>query len=181
MKRIILDYWLLLILAGSIVGIDQWTKSLVRSNLALGEMYVPWQWLEPYARIVHWKNTGAAFGIFQGFGDVFTVLAIFVALLIIYYYPKISSEDWTLRLALGLQLGGALGNLIDRLTIGWVIDFISVGNFPVFNVADSSITIGVVVLILGIWAKERHEKASRAQQDNGAVSSRTSEKITEES
>lgn len=180
MRQILRDYSLLFVLAGSIIGLDQWTKYLVRSNLALGETWVPWEWLEPYARIVHWKNTGAAFGIFQGFGDVFTVLAILVALLIIYYYPKLSQEDWTLRLALSLQLGGALGNLIDRLTHGWVIDFVSIGNFPVFNVADSSITTGVVVLVLGIWIKERQERATRGQQEGNLTSGRTSDKFTEE-
>jgi signal peptidase II len=56
---------------------------------------------------------------------------------------------------MGLQLGGALGNLIDRLTQGYVTDFISVGTFPVFNVADASISIGVAILILGMWIKER--------------------------
>jgi signal peptidase II len=180
LRQIFRDYSLLGLLAGSIIGLDQWTKHLVRSNLALGESWVPWQWLEPYARIVHWKNTGAAFGILQGFGDVFTILAIVVSLLIIYYYPKLSREDWPLRLALGLQLGGALGNLIDRLTIGWVIDFVSVGNFPVFNVADSSISIGVVVLILGIWIKERHERVSQPQQDGSLTSSKVSDRFTEE-
>jgi signal peptidase II len=180
LRQIFRNYLLLFILAGSIIGLDQWTKYLVRANLALGEVYVPWQWLQPYARIVHWKNTGAAFGIFQGFGDVFTVLAIIVSILIIYYYPQVSRQDWTLRVALGLQLGGAVGNLIDRLTIGWVIDFISIGSFPVFNVADSSISIGVAVLIIGIWTKERREKARKIVHDGGVTQNRSSEKITEE-
>ena len=58
-----------------------------------------------------------------------------------------------------MQFGGAVGNLIDRLTIGFVTDFISVGNFPVFNIADSSISIGVVVLIGGMWIMERKQKS----------------------
>jgi signal peptidase II len=180
LRQIFRGYSLLLILAGGIIGLDQWTKYLVRANLALGEVFVPWEWMQPYARIVHWKNTGAAFGIFQGFGDVFTVLAIIVSILIIYYYPQVSREDWSLRVALSLQLGGAVGNLIDRLTIGWVIDFISIGSFPVFNVADSSISIGVAVLIIGIWTKERREKARKLAHDGSITTNRTSEKITEE-
>jgi signal peptidase II len=59
---------------------------------------------------------------------------------------------------MGMQLGGAAGNLVDRLLIGKVTDFISVGTFPVFNVADSSISVGVVVLLLGVWIKERNER-----------------------
>ena len=70
-----------------------------------------------------------------------------------------------LRLALSMQLGGALGNLIDRLTIGHVTDFISVGNFPVFNVADASITIGAALLFLSVWIRERAEKQSDPSVD----------------
>jgi signal peptidase II len=153
------DYLTLAMMAGAIILLDQLTKSIVRANLALGEMWSPWAWLEPYARIVHWKNTGAAFGIFQGFGDVFTVLAFVVAGAILYYFPQVPREDWVLRLAMGLQFSGAVGNLIDRLTIGWVTDFVSVGRFPVFNVADACISIGTVILVLGVWIKDRQQKA----------------------
>jgi signal peptidase II len=96
----------------------------------------------------------------QGFGDVFTVLAILVAIAIIYYFPQVPPKDWVLRLAMGMQLGGALGNLIDRLTVGSVTDFISIGTFPVFNVADASISTGVAILILGMWFKDRHAEPS---------------------
>jgi signal peptidase II len=148
-------------MAGFIVALDQWTKFLVRTRLPFGEIWSPWSWLTPYARIVNWKNSGAAFGMLQGFGGVFTLLAIVVALAIFYYYPQVSAQDWYLKLAMGLQLGGALGNLVDRLTQqGHVTDFISIGNFPVFNVADSSISIGVAVLVIGIWIKDRQERNS---------------------
>ena len=155
MRKILRDYGYLLTLAALIITLDQWTKALVRSNLDFEEIWSPWHWLLPYARIVHWKNTGAAFGMLQGFGGVFTVLAIVVALAILYYFPRVPREDWVLRLAMGMQFGGALGNLIDRLTQGYVTDFISIGTFPVFNVADSSISIGVAILIVGMWYRER--------------------------
>jgi signal peptidase II len=158
LKKIIWNYALLFGMAVLIVGFDQWTKALVRANLALGETWSPWPWLAPYARIVNWNNTGAAFGIFQGFSGVFTILAIVVALVIIYYFPRVPAKDWVLRIAMGLQLGGALGNLVDRVTLGRVTDFISVGSFAVFNVADGSITVGVIVLVLGVWFKEQHDK-----------------------
>jgi signal peptidase II len=115
-------------------------------------------WLSPYARIVHWYNRGAAFGMFQQGNMVFTVLAFIVIAAILYYYPQISKADWPLRLAMSMQLGGAVGNLIDRIRIGHVTDFISVGSFPVFNVADSSISVGCAVLLLGIWWQERTAK-----------------------
>jgi signal peptidase II len=159
LKRYIRDYALLLLMAGIIIGIDQWTKMLVRSKLEFGAIWAPWDWLLPYARIVHWNNSGAAFGILQGQSLLFTILAFLVTGVIIYYFPRVSSHDWTLRMAMGLQLGGAVGNLVDRLTMkGNVTDFISVGSFAVFNVADASITVGVVILLIGVWIKELQEK-----------------------
>jgi signal peptidase II len=143
-----------------IIALDQWTKCLVRSNLNLSESWSPWEWLAPYARIVNWKNTGAAFGMFQDFNTVFTVLAVVVSLAILYYFTRVTKEDWPLRIALSMQMGGAIGNLIDRLTQGYVTDFVSIGRFAVFNVADSSISVGVVVLVIGIWWRER--QASRS-------------------
>lgn len=158
MKRYLKQYLFLLILAGTIIALDQWTKSLVRANLELGEMWSPWEWLAPYMRIVHWKNTGVAFGLFQNMGQYLKYLPIVVAAAIIYYFPRVPDEDGSLRLAMSMQLAGALGNWIDRMTIGYVVDFISVGGFPVFNVADSSITIGVAVLMLGMYLQERKER-----------------------
>lgn len=149
------DYLTLFGIGGTIIIIDQITKILVRRNLAIGEWWSPWEWLEPYARIVNWKNTGAAFGILPNFGDFITILAIVVAIAIVYYFPRVPREDWTLRLAMGLEFGGAVGNLFDRLTIGWVTDFISIWRFPVFNIADLCITLGVIVLLLGVWSQER--------------------------
>jgi signal peptidase II len=159
LKKIIQNYWFLLLVAGFIIALDQWTKWLVRTGLPNpGDFWSPWQWLAPYARVIHWTNTGAAFGVFQGFGDVFAVLAFIVSIAIIYYFPQVPSSEWPLRLAMGMQLGGAVGNLIDRLIQGHVTDFISVGNFAVFNVADASISTGVAVLVVGVWIKEQMQK-----------------------
>lgn len=148
------------------IALDQWTKWLVRENLPFRGTWLPeWLgWLSPYATIVHWYNSGAAFGMFQNGNLIFTVLAILVIVAIIYYYPHVEMKDWTLKLAMGLQLAGAGGNLIDRLMMGKVTDFIAIGAFPVFNIADSSITIGVMVLLLGVWIKERKEKQAAANQ-----------------
>ncbi len=168
MKRIARDYAFLGLLAGAIILVDQITKAIVRNNLALGEMWAPWDWLLPYARIIHINNTGAAFGIFQGAGDVFKYLAIVVAAAIIYYFPQVPRSETTLRVALGMQLGGAVGNLIDRFLQGYVTDFVSVGTFAVWNVADASITMGVGVLLLGMWLEERHQRqaAQRGQAES---------------
>jgi signal peptidase II len=154
--------------AGLIVALDQWTKWLVRTNLPEGGSWLPeWlDWLSPYARVIHWYNSGAAFGMFQGASVVFAILAFIVIAAILYYYPRVEQDDWTLRLAMAMQLAGALGNLIDRLMFrGMVTDFISVGTFPVFNVADASISVGVVVLLLGAWVRERKEKKEAGEEN----------------
>ncbi len=125
------DYLFLFSIAGLILALDQYTKSLVRDSIPVSGQWAPWDWLEPYARIVNAYNTGAAFGILKGFGGVFTILAIVVAIAIIYYFPQVPRDEMTLRFALSLQLGGALGNLTDRLVRTYVTDFISIWNFPV--------------------------------------------------
>ena len=165
MNQKVKDYLILIGVAGIVVALDQWTKWLVRQNVEFGGQWLPegLGWLSPYARIVNWSNSGAAFGMFQNGNLVFTILAIIVIIAIIYYYPQVEANDWTLKLAMGLQLAGASGNLIDRLMVGKVTDFISVGTFPVFNVADSSITVGVIVLLIGVWIKERQEKKKAAE------------------
>jgi len=158
LKKYIRDYIYLLVIAAIIVVLDQWTKHLVQTLIPLGGSWSPWSWLAPYARIVHWQNTGAAFGMFQDFGIVFTVLAFIVSIAILYYFPRIPRNEWGIRLAMILQLAGAVGNLIDRLTEGTVTDFISLGTFAVFNVADASISVGTVILILAMWISERKQK-----------------------
>jgi len=166
-REILPDYGKLIAIAGLIVILDQWTKTLVRQSLSVGETWMPVDWLEPYVRVVNWHNTGAAFGIFQQGGLIFTILAIVVTIFILYYFPQVPRKDWPLRVAMGMQLGGALGNLTDRLRFGAVTDFISVGKFPVFNVADSSISVGVAVLIVGVWISERKAKKENEEEPPG--------------
>ena len=158
------DYLILSGVAGVIVALDQWTKYLVRSRLAVGEIWAPIPALSPYVRIVHWNNTGAAFGLFPSGGLAFTLVAIVVSLAIVYYFPRVPGGQSLLRFALALQLGGAIGNLIDRLLLGTVTDFVSVGTFPVFNVADSCISIGVALLVAAMWVEERRHRATLPEE-----------------
>jgi signal peptidase II len=115
--------------------------------------------------------------MFQGGSMIFTVLAFIVIGAIIYYFPQVDRKEWYLRIALSMQLGGAVGNLVDRLTQdGRVTDFISVGNFPVFNIADASISVGTVVLLLGVYLQERaQQRAKRNTGDSGQASEATIE------
>lgn len=161
----------LLGVAGLSVALDQWTKWLVREKIEFGGQWLPeWlNWLSPYARFVHWNNSGAAFGMFQNGNLVFTILAFVVIGAILYYFPQVEHEGWLLKFAMGLQLGGAMGNLIDRLMMQKVTDFISVGTFPVFNIADASISVGVAVLLLDVWLKERAEKLKAANEPKNEI------------
>ncbi|BBB48183.1 signal peptidase II [Pelolinea submarina] len=165
MKKLIKKYWFFVLIAGTLIVLDQWTKSLVRANLDMGEIWSPWPWLSPYARIVHWYNTGVAFGMFQDHGMLFTVLNSIIAGFILIFFPRLSENDWFLKVALSMQFGGAVGNLIDRMTIGHVTDFVSIGNFAVFNVADASVTTGVAVMIIGLWIQEKKEKNQKILMD----------------
>jgi signal peptidase II len=154
------DYMIMFLIAVVIVGTDQWLKILVRANVPLGGDWLPGSldWLMPYARIRYWYNSGAAFGIFQNGNPIFASLAVIVACAILYFLPRTAPKDWWLRLALALQFSGAVGNLVDRLQFGHVTDFISVGNFAIFNIADASISVGVAVLVLGVWINEMSDK-----------------------
>jgi signal peptidase II len=158
LKKYLSDFVVLFLIAGLVVLLDQVTKYIIRVNLPMGRVFHPEWVLSNYARIVHWMNTGAAFGIFQNMSIVFTLLSFVVIGVILYYFPQVSRSDWAVRLAMGLLLGGALGNLIDRLRQGYVTDFLSVGNFPVFNVADASISCGVTVLFIGMLWQEWHKQ-----------------------
>ena len=129
-----------------ILGADQISKYLVRSNLNPGDSWNPVASLTRWVSVTHVTNTGAAFGLFKDQGSFFVVIAVIVVAAIILYYRHLPAGQWWIKISLGLQLGGALGNLLDRLRLGHVVDFIDFKIWPVFNVADSSIVIGVAVL-----------------------------------
>jgi len=147
--------------AALIVGLDQWTKHLARVHLAdgLAHPLLPGVlWL----RLVH--NRGVAFGHFDGAGPVLVILAAAAAVAIVLFRraalrrsPRLSP---LLEFGLSLPLGGAIGNGIDRLLMGRVTDFFDLGWFPVFNVADSAITVGGVLLALHLLSGAHPEPAA---------------------
>ena len=162
------EYLLLVGIAGFIIALDQWTKYQVRTSLELGEAWTPIKGIGEYFRIVHWNNTGAAFGLFPQASSIITIIAVIVSLVIIFYWPRVPSQQVALRVALAMQLGGGVGNLKKRRTQCSVTDFIAVGKFPVFNVADSSISVGVAILIIATWVDERRQrKAGKDTMDEG--------------
>jgi signal peptidase II len=125
---------------------DRITKYLVTTRLAVGEMWNPIPLLRPFFTVTHVTNTGAAFGLFREFGLFFAVVAVVVVVGIIAFYRFLPPGEVLLNVSLGLQLGGALGNLVDRLLLGSVVDFLDFKLWPVFNVADMAIVSGVAIL-----------------------------------
>src|SRR3989344_3195921 len=94
------------------------------------------------------QNTGAGFGLFKDSANILIFVSIIAIGLILYYYKKIPENSVSVQIAAGLILGGAIGNLIDRIRLGSVIDFIDLKFWPSFNIADSAITIGAVIIII---------------------------------
>ena len=162
-RRIAMFGYLALI-SGGVIALDQWTKVVVRANLALGESWNPFDWLRPFVNITYWTNTGMAFGQFKSGGQVLTVVAFVVSGIIVWYYWNLPPGQWLVRTALGMQLGGAIGNLVDRIQVGTVTDFIEVTHFPVFNLADASISVGVAALAVVLWLEGRRRKPSTGEQ-----------------
>jgi len=157
------ERWILFIIAGSIILLDQASKYLVESSLALYTYYAPIPALENIFRITHISNTGVAFGLFQNGNTIFAILALIVAIAIIIYNARLEAGHKLLRLALGLQVGGALGNLIDRIQQGYVTDFMDFGPWPIWNIADLAIVSGTVLLVLILFREEREEKRVAAE------------------
>jgi signal peptidase II len=158
--------WLFLVgVALAVILLDQVTKALVVANLALYEQWAPVEALRPYFTLTYIQNTGAAFGLLPNGGWFFVAVAVLVSGLIVYFYRTMPDQTWLIRAALGLQLGGGLGNLVDRIQRGYVVDFLDFKFWPVFNVADSALVVGVIALLVATWWQERQ---ARAPQDNSS-------------
>ena len=166
--------WLVLLVAGIIITLDQLTKEWVRDNIPKFSSMIPIPALGGYFVFEHVDNYGAAFGILQNQGSLFIVIAVVVAIAILVYVRYLPIDQTFVRFLLGLQLGGAVGNLLDRINQGFVTDFVKMGipgvyYWPNYNIADSSIVIGVIALgiyiIMDDIRKQRQEQAQ--QQANG--------------
>jgi len=135
-------------IAVAVVIVDQLTKSWLVANVAPGgAIEIVGDWL----RLIHGRNDGGLFGLFGGSAAVLAVASLGVIGLIVAYHAR-SKANVVLSIALGLLLGGAIGNLIDRIRYGYVVDFVDAGigtlRFYTFNVADSAISIAILLLIL---------------------------------
>jgi signal peptidase II len=144
----------------AVIALDRWTKQLaVEHLLNSGVRSVPI--LGEYIRLTYVENRGAAFGLLQNQTLFFILVGVVVISVIVMSYRYIPDPSWLLNLCLGLQMGGAIGNLVDRIHVGYVVDFIDLTFWPVFNVADSAICIGVAGLAYTVLFPPRHPLIER--------------------
>lgn len=146
MKRSLL---MLFLIAGAIVALDYATKQWVMATLTFER---PVEILGPFVRFTYTRNSGVAFGLGAGTSFPFYIFSIIAALAILYLFVRSRISGLARRIALSLIFGGAIGNLIDRVRWGEVVDFIQIGTerwyWPVFNVADAAVSVGVVLFAL---------------------------------
>lgn len=146
--------WVVLI-ATAIAAADQLSKWLVVRSISDGASHVI---ISGFFNLVHWRNTGAAWGIFQDYNTVLAIVSILTILVLFFFRHSFLLHHKTSRLALGLIIGGIVGNFIDRVRFGYVVDFLDffVGrhHWPAFNVADSAICVGVALYVVFSWRNE---------------------------
>lgn len=149
-------HWVVLFaLCGGTLVLDQFSKSMVTERLYPGEVVIPIPALGEFFRIIRSQNTGAAFGMFSGAGDIFSIIAIVASIGMMVVHWRSPANAWAQRIGLGLVMGGALGNVIDRLQYGHVVDFINyripgvISN--VSNLADHAVVGGVLILVWLSW------------------------------
>lgn len=133
-----------------VIILDQLTKLWVDASMKVGQS-IPL--INNLFHLTYTQNTGAAFGILKNHQLIFILFALFVISLILYYWKRIPQKN-IIIVPIGLILGGTIGNLIDRLRFQYVIDFLDFRIWPTFNIADSAITIGAILLIFYVWKKK---------------------------
>jgi signal peptidase II len=170
---------LVLILGLVITVLDQVTKYVVRLTFAVGESHPV---IHGFFDLTYVRNTGAAWGILGGQNASLTILSIVMLAAILIFRRSFLSDTWEHRLALGLMVGGIVGNLMDRLRLGWVTDFLDFYcrgyHWPSFNVADAAICVGVGIYILSsMWLAGHplHESRLNSDSTNGKPSGEKTE------
>ena len=163
MKR---DFARLAAVAAAVFALDRWTKLWASTALPFDR---PVPILGEFLRLTYTRNSGVAFGLGQGTGFPYYVFSLAAAAVIVWLFATRRVAPGPRQLALALILGGALGNLVDRIATGEVVDFIEIGvarwHWPVFNVADSAVSVGVVLFALA----RAPRAADRDGRDGGAL------------
>jgi signal peptidase II len=156
-------WWPVALIAAAIIVLDQVTKVVVDLALEPGEAWLR----DSPVRIVHVRNTGSAFGLFPN-QTLFLTVASFIAIVfMVWYYRQAQRPALPVVISFGLLLGGAIGNLLDRVRHSFVVDFIDFRVWPVFNAADASISIALILLLTHMLLTQRGEKlaALKAQAE----------------
>jgi signal peptidase II len=126
-----------------------------------------------WVRISHVTNSGAAFGLLPERTTFLSILSVLAVFAIVYYYRRLAANSTLIAATLGMQLGGAFGNLVDRIGQGYVVDFVDVGipggvRFWSFNVADSSIVVGIIAVTALLWWQERARSGFAATRETAS-------------
>ncbi len=163
--------WAFLPIGLAVFGFDQLTKYLITSNMVIGQS-IP---AHGFLRITYTYNTGALFGLFPNQTFILVIASFLGIGFLLFYYHIHPFPGIFLRLSLGLQLGGAFGNLIDRVLLGHVTDFIDVGPWPVFNIADSSIVVGLAIIgYIVLVTKEEQGNSESAEEESASIDTKRS-------
>ena len=144
MTRLLVVYFLI---SALLVGLDQWSKYLTVQNISLGETK---EFIPGFLSLTHLRNTGAAWSLLEGKMIFFYVITVIVSVVIIYLLIKNYKKSIWYSVGLSFVLAGAIGNFIDRVRLGYVVDMLQTDfmNFPIFNVADSTLVVGVICIFI---------------------------------
>lgn len=147
MTRLLVVYFLI---SALLVGLDQWSKYLTIQNISLGETK---EFIPGFLSLTHLRNTGAAWSLLEGKMIFFYVITVIVSVVIIYLLIKNYKKSIWYSVGLSFVLAGAIGNFIDRVRLGYVVDMLQTDfmNFPIFNVADSTLVVGVICIFIYLF------------------------------
>ncbi|CAM2971830.1 signal peptidase II [Enterococcus faecalis] len=157
MTRLLVVYFLI---SALLVGFDQWSKYLTVQNISLGETK---EFIPGFLSLTHLRNTGAAWSLLEGKMIFFYVITVIVSVVIIYLLIKNYKKSVWYSVGLSFVLAGAIGNFIDRVRLGYVVDMLQTDfmNFPIFNVADSTLVVGVICIFIYLILDEKAAKEGK--------------------
>ncbi len=157
MTRLLVVYFLI---SALLVGFDQWSKYLTVQNISLGETK---EFIPGFLSLTHLRNTGAAWSLLEGKMIFFYVITVIVSVVIIYLLIKNYKKSVWYSVGLSFVLAGAIGNFIDRVRLGYVVDMLQTDfmNFPIFNVADSTLVVGVICIFIYLILDEKATKEGK--------------------
>ena len=157
MTRLLVVYFLI---SALLVGLDQWSKYLTDQNISLGETK---EFIPGFLSLTHLRNTGAAWSLLEGKMIFFYVITVIVSVVIIYLLIKNYKKSIWYSVGLSFVLAGAIGNFIDRVRLGYVVDMLQTDfmNFPIFNVADSTLVVGVICIFIYLILDEKAAKEGK--------------------